>query len=135
MNGLPEVVAVWVENTRRLHVYNLVTEGEDAGMAYEVVRTPFDAKPAASGIDGVELETVKDLVELDKVRCRLGLTRATPATAAFGLLWRGSGKLAKLTGDSLRAVGVPVPSVAGGGIRVPTSQREYRYGHKKYAGS
>lgn len=136
MNGLPEVVAVWVQNTRRLHVYTLVTEGEDKGMAYEVVRTPLDSKPATSGIDGVELEVVEDLVELDrKVRYRLGLDRATPTTIAFSALWRGSGKVAKALGDGLRAAGVKVPEVAGGGVRVPTSQREYRYGHKLYAGN
>lgn len=135
MYNLPEVVVVWVEDTCRLFRYTLVTDGEDAGWAYEVSLTPLDTKPESSGIEGVELEVVRDHVELtQQIRTRLGLSRVNPKIAVQSAMWKAGGALVGGTANLIRRAGVPLPSIKGGGYRVPAQWREYRYGHKKYTG-
>lgn len=70
--------------------------GEDAGCAYDATMTPFDEKPNSSGVDNVDIEVICDLIELDKVRARLGLIKIDPKTALQNALWGGFGKIAKI---------------------------------------
>ena len=135
MHGLPEVVVVWVEDTRRLFRYTLVTEGPDAGWAYEVTMTPLDVQPDSSGVDGVELEVVPDHVQLtQQVRARIGLSRVDTKIAVQSVMWKLGGSAIGGIAKAIRGLGVPLPSIKGGGLRVPGSWREYRYGHPKYTG-
>jgi hypothetical protein len=135
MHGLPAVVVVWVKDTRKLFRYTLVTEGEDAGWAYEVTMAPLDEEPRTSGIDGVELEVVNDHVQLtQQVRARLGLSRVSTKIAVQSVLWKVGGKTVGGLANLIRQTGINLPSVKGGAIRAPGSWREYRWGHSKYTG-
>lgn len=135
MNGLPRVVVAWVKDTRKLFHYTLVTEGPDAGWAYEVTMTPMDAPPASGSIDGIPIKEVADHVELtQQVRASIGLSRVTTKILVQSAIWKLGGAAVGGAASALRGLGVPLPSVKGGGARVPGSWREYRYGHAKYTG-
>lgn len=97
--------------------------------------TPMDAQPDTSGVDGVRLETVKDLIELDyQIRARLGLTQINPKLVLQNSIWKGFGAVAKGLSSLARHAGVNLPSVTGGAVRAPGAWREYRHGHSRYKG-
>lgn len=136
MAELPQLVVAWVEDTRRLFRYALVTTGPDAGMAYDVSMMPMDEPPASGEYDEVSVERVRDHAELTtKVRTRLGLSRKTTKIVVQAAMWRYGGMAVGGTASLLRGVGIPVPRIKGGASAAPEqSWREYRYPHPKYTG-
>lgn len=136
MSDLPPLVVVWVEDTKRLFRYALVTEGPDTGMAYDVTMMPMDQPPPFDPGAEVPPERVRDHAELTlKVRTRLGLSRATTKILTEAVMWRYGGMAIGGAAKLLRRAGVNVPRVKGGANPPEKSSwREYRYPHPKYTG-
>lgn len=131
MSNLIERVTVWVAEERKLHVYELVTEGEDANMAYDVRVIPMDEQPSAEDHPGMEV--LRDHVELDyNVRARLGLVQITPTLVMGNAVWKGFGFVAKAVAAAVGEIGINLPQASGGMIRKETFSREYRVGHPKH---